>query len=59
MCLTCGCLKPHENHGKEDYLTIEQFEKSAGLDNLGLDAAVENLKKTVEIAKKEGQHAHR
>ena len=59
MCLTCGCLLPHDNHGNPDYLTIEPLEKSAKLDNLSLDEAVKTLLATVEIAKKEPGHDHR
>jgi hypothetical protein len=59
MCLTCGCLLPHEDHGNADYLTIEDLEKSAKLDNLDLDAAVQTLIKTVDVAKKEPDHEHR
>jgi hypothetical protein len=59
MCLTCGCLLPHEDHGNPDYLTIEGLEKSAKLDHLGLDDAVQMLIKTVEVAKKELDHQHR
>ena len=59
MCLTCGCLLPHEDHGNPEYLTIEGLEKSAKLDNLNLDAAVENLIKTVDVAKNETEHQHR
>jgi hypothetical protein len=59
MCLTCGCLLPHEDHGNPDYLTIEGLEKSARLDNLALDDAVQMLVKTVEVAKNEPDHQHR
>ena len=59
MCLTCGCMKPHDNHGNLDYLTIEDLEKSAKADNMSLDEAVQNLVKTVEVAKKETEHQHR
>jgi hypothetical protein len=59
MCLTCGCLLPHEDHGKADYLTIEGLEKSAQLDSLALDEAVQTLIKTVEVAKNEPGHHHR
>lgn len=59
MCLTCGCMKPHDTHGNPDYLTIEHLEKAAKLDNLSLDDAVENLRKTVEVAQAEPQHQHR
>jgi hypothetical protein len=59
MCLTCGCLKPHDNHGKADYLLIEDLEKSARIDGYSLDEAVRNLVKTVELAKKESGHHHK
>ena len=59
MCLTCGCMKPHDNHGNLDYLTIEGLEKSAKLDDLSLDETVKNLVATVEVAKNETEHEHR
>ena len=59
MCLTCGCLLPHEDHGKADYLTIEDLEKSAEVDGYTLDEALKNLLKTVEVAKNEGDHHHK
>ena len=58
MCLTCGCLLPHEDHGKAGYLTIEDLEKSAQIDGYTLDEAVQNLVKTVEVAKNEEEHEH-
>jgi hypothetical protein len=42
-----------------DDLTIEDLEKSAKLANLSLDAAVQTLIKTVDVAKKEPGHEHR
>lgn len=58
MCLTCGCMKPHEDHGNADYLTIEDLEKSAKLDDLSLDEAIKTLVATVDVAKKETDHDH-
>lgn len=58
MCLTCGCLLPHEDHGKADYLTIEDLEKSAAIDGYDLNHAVENLIATVAKAKRETEHNH-
>jgi hypothetical protein len=52
-------MLPHEDHGKPDYLTIEELEASAKVDNLPLDQAVANLVKTVEVAKEEPEHQHR
>ena len=59
MCLTCGCMLPHEDHGKSDYLTIEDLEASSKIDDYSLDEAVKNLLATVEVAKKEQSHEHR
>ena len=59
MCLTCGRMLPHDDHGNPDYLTIEDLEKSAKADNMSLDEAVENLRKTVDVAKAETEHQHR
>ena len=28
MCLTCGRKLPHEDHGKADYLLIEDLERA-------------------------------
>jgi hypothetical protein len=58
MCLTCGCMLPHEDHGKDDYLTIEDLEASAKLDGISLDEAVDRLVKTVDVAKNEPDHQH-
>ncbi len=59
MCLTCGCMLPHDDHGNPDYVTIEDLEKSARADDMTLDEAVANLVKTVEVAKQEIEHTHR
>ncbi|HET7846002.1 MAG TPA: hypothetical protein VFL72_00800 [Acidimicrobiia bacterium] len=59
MCLTCGCLLPHEDHGKPDYLLIEDLEKSAEIDGYSLEQALQNLIDTVEVARQEEGHEHR
>lgn len=59
MCLTCGCMLPHDDHGNPDYLTIEDLETSAAADSMSLDEAVRNLVATVEVAKGEPDHEHR
>ena len=53
MCLTCGCLLPHEDHGKPDYLTNRGSGEERQARRLDLDAAVQTLIKTVEVAKQE------
>jgi hypothetical protein len=58
VCLTCGCMLPHEDHGNSDYLTIEDLEKSAKVDGINLDEAVARLTKTVDVAKNEPEHDH-
>ena len=58
MCLSCGCLLPHEDHGKAGYLTIEDLDRSAEIDGHTLAQAVENLVKTVEVAEREEEHQH-
>jgi hypothetical protein len=58
MCLTCGCMLPHDDHGNADYLTIEDLETSAAADSMDLDQAVRNLVATVEVAKAD-EHDHR
>lgn len=59
MCLTCGCMLPHDKHDNPAYLIIEDLERSAKADSMSLDEAVQNLIKTVEVAKKETEHQHR
>lgn len=56
MCLTCGCHLPHENHGKADYLLIEDLKKSAAIDNYSIDQAMRHLIETVKMARKEAAH---
>jgi exonuclease I len=51
-------MLPHEDHGKANYLTIEDLEAAATIDDLALDEAVKNLVATVEVAKKEQGHQH-
>ncbi len=59
MCLTCGCMRPHDDMGNPEHLIIEDLERSSALDDLSLDVALQNLIKTVEVAKKETEHDHR
>ena len=59
MCLTCGCMRPHDDMGNREHLIIEDLERSAKLDGLDLDAALQNLIKTVDVAKQETEHEHR
>jgi hypothetical protein len=58
MCLTCGCMRPHDDMGDPDNLIIDDLEKSARAGNVSLDQAVQNLVKTVDVAKAETEHQH-
>ena len=40
-------------------MNIEDLEKSAKIDGIDLDEAIERLVKTVEVAKNETEHDHR
>jgi len=52
-------MLPHDKHDNPAYLIIEDLERSAKADSMSLDEAVQNLIKTVEVAKKETEHQHR
>jgi hypothetical protein len=52
MCLTCGCMRPHDDIGNPGNLVIEDLEKSG----VSLDKAVANLVKTVDVATAETGH---
>jgi hypothetical protein len=58
MCLTCGCMRPHDDMGTPDNRIIEDLEKSAAASNVTLDQSVQNRIKTVEVAKAETEHHH-
>jgi uncharacterized protein YllA (UPF0747 family) len=51
-------MRPHDDMGNPDNLIIEDLEKSATASNVSLDQAVQNLIKTVEVAKAETEHRH-
>jgi len=51
-------MRPHDDMGNPDNLTIEDLEKSAGASGVSLDQAVQNLVKTVDVAKAETEHSH-
>jgi hypothetical protein len=44
--------------GNPDNLTIEDLERSVSASGVSLDQAVQNLVKTVEVAKAETEHHH-
>jgi hypothetical protein len=58
MCLTCGCMRPHDDMRNPDNLVIEDLEKSAAASGVSLDKAAANLVKTLDVAKAETEHQH-
>ena len=50
--------RPHEDHGKTEYLTIEDLERSTAVDSYSLDEAVKNLVATVDVATGAAGHHH-
>jgi hypothetical protein len=44
MCLSCGCGKPHEDHGDPDHITYEDLERAAEAANgISVEQAVNNI----------------
>jgi 8-oxo-dGTP pyrophosphatase MutT (NUDIX family) len=46
-CLTCGCDEPHNRHGDDRNITIEDLQGAAGWADISVDKAVKNLDHTV------------
>jgi hypothetical protein len=44
MCLSCGCGKPHEDHGNPDNITQEKLQKAADASKISLTQAADNIK---------------
>lgn len=50
MCLTCGCGKPHDDHGNRDNITYEDLRKAADASEISVDEAANNLSSTLAAA---------
>jgi hypothetical protein len=43
MCLSCGCGKPHDDHGNPDHITYEDLEKAAQAGGITTQEAAKNI----------------
>ena len=46
MCLTCGCGRPHDDHGDPAHITYEDLQAAAEAAGISTDEAVRNLDQT-------------
>jgi hypothetical protein len=52
MCLTCGCLKANDSHGKSENITLSDLRKAARAGDTDLVGAAKNIQKTLKVASK-------
>jgi hypothetical protein len=50
MCLTCGCGRPHDDHGDPAHITYENLKDAADAAGISVQEAVRNLDQTVTKA---------
>ena len=50
MCVTCGCGKPHERHGDQRNIIMEDLQRAAEASDITVDKAIENIKQAVEMS---------
>ena len=44
MCLSCGCGKPHDDHGNDANITYEDVKKAAdAADGISVEQAANNI----------------
>jgi len=58
MRLTCGCMEPDDDHGDPEYLTLAKFARIAKKDDLTVEQADENLRKALQVTRKQKKGAH-
>ncbi len=58
MCLTCGCMQAHNDHGVADHMTIDDLKRSADHDGINLKDAAKVLKKTLKADRKVHPQEH-
>ena len=44
MCLSCGCGKPHEDHGDPDNITYDDLRRAAEAVDITPEQAADNIK---------------
>lgn len=52
MCLTCGCLNPTDSHGDQRNITINQLQKAAMAQKIGLADVIKNFIRTLPVVVK-------
>lgn len=50
MCLTCGCGRPHDDHGDPAHLTYEGLKNAADAAGISVEEAASNLQQTLPKA---------
>lgn len=52
MCLSCGCGRPNDSHGKSENITIADLRKAAKAGGTDVAGAAKNITKTLKVAPK-------
>ena len=50
MCISCGCGKPNDNHGKSELITMDELQKAAKAANQSVDDAAKNIAESVGLS---------
>ena len=50
MCISCGCGKPNDNHGKAELITMDELQKAAKAANQSVDDAAKNIAESVGLS---------
>jgi hypothetical protein len=50
MCLTCGCGRPHDDHGDPAHITYEGLKNAAEAAGISVEEAASNLQQTLPKA---------
>ena len=50
MCLSCGCGKPHDDHGNADQITYEDLKKAADANGFSVEEIARNISSGLRAA---------
>ena len=50
MCISCGCGKPNDNHGKAELITMNELQSAAKAANQSVDDAAKNIAESVGLS---------
>jgi hypothetical protein len=50
MCLTCGCMRPDDDHGDPAHITLADLKKAADAAEISVEEAAQNLQETLAKA---------